>query len=261
MNINKEAYISHIKEIDKQIEMRKILDKIQISLSNHIIEITDFLDPYERYLAKSILNRFNDLSYSEFGGISNSERKVLSIYPYYYDESSIMPNLRYFRIHGDIDGLSHKDFLGGLLGIGIKRSKVGDILVHNSHVDIITKDELGDFILFNLEKIGNKNVSISEIDKEDLKEPSVKFKEIKKFVTSLRLDLVLSTTYNFSRQESINIIKSGKVKVNWQEITKPSKELTFGDTISTKGFGRAILYSNHGISKKGRYLVSIRILT
>ena len=261
MVIDKESYMSHIKDINKQITMRKVLDKIEISLFNHSLEITDFLDPYERHLAKSILNRFNDLSYTEFGGISSSERKVILIYPYYFDKSTIISKLRYFRIHCDIDALSHKDFLGGLLGIGINRTKIGDIQVHNTYADITTKDELGDFILYNLKKIGNKNVSISEICKDDLKEPLLRFQEINKYVTSLRLDIVLSTAYNFSRQESINIVKSGKVKVNWQKITKPSKDLSFGDTISTKGLGRAILYSNEGISKKGRYLVTIRILT
>ncbi|NLL82228.1 MAG: RNA-binding protein [Tissierellia bacterium] len=261
MRLDKEAYLFHIKDINEQAVIRKVLDKIEISISNHSLEMTDFLDPYERYLALSILNRFDDLSYTEFGGIENGERKIITIYPYYYDSSLIVPKLRYFRIHGDIDSLSHKDFLGGLLGIGINRSKVGDIQVHNTYADITIKAELGDFVLFNLKKIGCKNMSITEIELEDLKEPVLRFKEIKKFVTSLRLDVLLSAAYNFSRQESINIIKTGKVKINWQKITKPSKELALGDTISTKGFGRIILYSNGGMSKKGRYLVTIRILT
>lgn len=261
MGIDRESYISHITDIHKQNTMKRLLDKIEISLSNHTIESTSFLDPYERYLAKSILNRFYDLSYNEFGGLEDSERQIILVYPYYLDQCSIESGLRFFRIAGDIEGLSHKDFLGAILGTGINRSKVGDIQVHATYADVTTKDELGDFILFNLDKIGKKNVSVSEIDEDDLKKPTLKFREISTFVTSLRLDVFLSTTYKLSRQESINIIKSGKVKLNWQKISKPSKELEIGDMISTKGFGRAILNSNDGMSKKGRYLINIRILT
>jgi RNA-binding protein YlmH len=260
MKINRESYISHIKDIDKQILMRKLIDKIEISKNKHTIEYTDFLDPYERYLAKSILNRFDELKYIEYGGTSNSERRIIIIYPFYYDKSDIDPRLSYLRITGDIQDLSHKDFLGALLGLGINRSKVGDIQVHCTYTDIILKDELGDFLLINLNKVSNKKISVSEISQNDLEDPSVEFKEINKFITSLRLDAILSITYNISRQDSINMIKSGKVKVNWEEITKPSKELDLEDVISTKGYGRAILHSIDGMSKKGRLLITVRIL-
>ena len=72
MRINKDEYTSHIREPEKLLEMRKIIDKIEIVLNNYMIEATDFLDPYERYLAKSILNRFEEISYIEFGGLINS---------------------------------------------------------------------------------------------------------------------------------------------------------------------------------------------
>lgn len=260
MKINKESYIYHIKDADKLIEMRKILDKIELSKNKHTIEYTDFLDPYERYLAKSILNRFDELKHLEYGGTSNNERKVIIIYPFYYDESEIEPKLSYLRITGDIKELSHKDFLGGLLALGINRVKVGDIQVHNNFTDIIIKNELCDFVLFNLNKVGNKKITVSEIPQQKLEEPAVKFEEMNKFVTSLRLDAILSITYNISRQDSINMIKTGKVKVNWEEITKPSKELKVEDVISTKGYGRAILHSIDGFSKKGRLLITVRIL-
>lgn len=260
MKINKDSYISHIKDVDKQIEMRKLLDKIELSRNKHTIEYTDFLDPYERYLAKSILNRFNELKYLEYGGTSNSERKIIIIYPFYYNKSEIEPKLSYLRITGDIEELSHKDYLGGLLGLGINRTKVGDIQVHNNYTDIILKEELGDFLLFNLDKVGNKKIVVSEIYQHSLEDPPMKFKELNKFIQSLRLDAILSITYNISRQDSINMIKSGKVKVNWEEVTKPSKELKVGDVISTQGHGRAVLNSIDGMSKKGRILITVRIL-
>jgi len=260
MRIDKELYISHIKEDDKKLQMRKILDKIEKVINNHSIESTDFLDPYERHLATSILNRFKDLSYLEFGGTSNSERKVLVIFHGYLDNKTIDSHLSFLRIDGDLEGLTHKDYLGGLLSLGIKRTKVGDIHVHEKYVDIIVKEEISNFILINLDRIGNKKVTLSEIGCEELIDPILKFNEINKFITSLRVDSILSSIYNLSRQESINIIKSGNVKVNWEQINRASKELVIGDIISTKGYGRAIVYSVDGMSKKGRLHVTFRIL-
>ena len=260
MIIDRDLYTSHVKDKDKQLEIRKIIDKIELVLNNHTIETTDFLDPYERHLAISILNRFDNLKFTEFGGTQNCERKIISIYPYYYDESKLGIKLSYLRISGDIEGLTHKDFLGGLLSLGIKRLKLGDIIIHKEFTDIVVKNEISNFLLFNLVKIGNKNIAVTEIKQEELVENIAEFKEINIFVTSLRLDVFLSSTYNLSRQESINIIKSGNVKVNWEQVNKPSKELNVGSNISTRGYGRALLYSVGGTSKKGRLHITVRIL-
>ena len=260
MKVDKDLYTSHINDNSKRLEMRKIIDKIESVLNNHEIEITDFLDPYEIYLAKSILNRFTQLEYIEFGGIPSSERMIIVIFPYYYDIRTIDLNLSYLRISGDISDLTHKDFLGGLLSLGIKRTKLGDILVHNSYVDIIVKMEISDFILMNLERIGNSKVTIIRVEQDKLKAATIKYNDINCFVTSLRLDVFLSSIYNLSRTDSINIIKAGNVKVNWEIIDKPSKELKKGDNISTKGYGRSLLYSIDGKSKKGRLHLTVRIL-
>lgn len=260
MRIDKEIYTSHIRDNEKLIEMRKVLDKIENVLNNHTVESTDFLDPYEGYLAKSILHRFDDIQYFESGGLPSCERRIFSIAPDYLHENDLKSNLTYLRINGDIQGLSHKDYLGAVLNLGIKRSKIGDILLQDDYTDIIVKDEISNFILFNLEKVANKKVEITEIHQVDLKEPELNFKEVNKFLPSLRLDVVLSNIYNLSRTESMNIIKSGNVKVNWEPIDKSSKELEVGDTISTRGYGRAKLHSIDGISKKGNIHVSIRIL-
>lgn len=260
MKIDKDLYTSHIKDTEKQLEMKKIVDKIEIVINNYSVVTTDFLDPYERYLAKSILNAFDEIKYIEDGGTSLSERKIITIFPYYLDGDSLDLKLSFLRIKGDLEDLSHKDFLGGLLSIGIKRSKTGDIFIHNDYTDLVVKEEIGSYIFLNLEKIGNRKVTITEIEKKELSEPVNKFREERKFVASLRVDLVLSSIYNLSRQDSINIIKSGNVRVNWEKIIKPSKELCEGDVISVRGYGRAILYSIDGISKKGRFHVNVRIL-
>lgn len=254
-----EDNLAHIKEPEKKIRMRRIIDKIEIVSRNHIEESTDFLDPYERLLARTILNKYDDLMYKEYGGLEDSERKIITIFPDYMND---MPEeeIRVLRVEGDILDLSHKDFLGALMNLGINRNKIGDILLYGDYTDIICKREISDFIILNLEKVGNKNVNLRESSIDDLLAIKLEYKEIFKTISSLRLDTYISASYNLSRGNSIKIIKSGKAKVNWQLIDKTSFELNEGDMISVKGFGRSTLHSIGGLTKKNNIKAIIRIL-
>lgn len=260
MKINRDLYTRHIKDKDKLLEMRKVIDRLEIVINNHITEATDFLDPYERHLAKSILNRFMDINYLEMGGLSTAERKIIVIYPDYLDSSNIPEFLSYIRITGSLEGLSHKDYLGAILGLGVKRSKIGDILVNEAHTSIILKKEVKDFVLLNLDKIGSKKVFVEEITYELLEEPLISYNELKKTLSSYRLDVFISAVYNISRQDSLDLIRSGYVKVNWEPILKSSKELNVGDMVSVRGYGRSILHSVEGVSRKGKVIANIRLI-
>ena len=260
MWIDKEVYTSHIKDGEKIIKMRRILDKIDIVINRHLTQTTDFLDPYEVRLGESILNRFADINYIQYGGYSNSERKIIIIFPNYLKIDNPEEYLYCVKVSGDLDKLSHKDYLGALLSLGIKREKIGDILVHNDYSYIIVKEEIGDFVLYNLKKIGNKNINTQNTCFTKIEIPLVEYKEIKRFLTSLRIDLVIASTYNISRNDSMDIIKKGFVKINWEPIDKSAREVSEGDVISVRGYGRFILHSIEGLSRKGRFISNIRIL-
>lgn len=260
MNINLDEYTSHINDPDKLIKMRRVLDKIGIVMRNHSVETSDFLDPYERKLAKSILNRFTDINYAEFGGFEESERRVMAIFPDYQYEEDIDYSLSALKITKASEDLNHRDYLGAILQLGIERTKIGDILVQGDSGFIVLKSEIKDFILFNLEKIGNENIDIRECEIEEIVYTEPNFKEIREFLNSLRLDLVISAVCKISRNNSAKIINSNKVKVNWENIDKGSKELEIGDVVSVRGFGRFIIHSFQGHSKKGNLNIVIRIL-
>lgn len=260
MKLDKDKYIDHIIDKDQVLNMRKILDKIEIVLNKHIAQSTDFLDPYERRLGKSILNRFSEISYSETGGLKESERKIILIYPDYYQYDSQDIDLTSFNIEGYIGKKSHRDFLGSIINLGINRDKIGDILIHEDYAQIIVKREISDFILYSLERVGKEKVSIKEIPLKDLREGIVEYKDIKTTVPSLRLDALISGSWNLSRTDSQKIIESGRVKVNWEPIDKVSKDIIEGSIISVKGYGRFIFYSVEGVSKKGRIRVILRLL-
>lgn len=260
MKIDREKYINHIQDNSRLIEMRQILDKIEIVMNKHLVESTDLLDPYSRLLAKSIIDQFLEIDYLEQGGLKESERQTIIIYPdYYYLEDEDL-NIVALRLRGNFENLSHRDFLGSILGLGINRSKIGDILLHGDYTDIIVKREISNFIEFNLEKVANNKISIEEIRLQDLLPGETVYREIQKTLYSNRLDVYISGAYNLSRVESTKLIKAGNVKVNWEPIDKASKELEVGDIISIRGYGRSNLHSIDGLSKKGKIKSKIRIL-
>lgn len=260
MKINRDKYLHHITDKDKVIDMRRIIDKVEMVMNNHVEESTDFLDPYERSLGISILNRFSEIDYIETGGISQAERQIITIFPYYKNSSNIKKEIKSLRVTGDLSGLSHKDYLGSILALGISRNKIGDILIHEEYVDFIVKNELSDFIILNLEKIGNKNIAIEKINMDKLLPVESEYKEVKRVLSSKRIDVYISACYNISRRKSASIIKSNGVKINWETIEKPSEEVNKGDVISVRGYGRSTFYSFEGLTRKDNLKATIRIL-
>lgn len=259
---NKLSYIEHITDSEQILPMRRILDKVEKVLVNHSIESTDFLDPYQRKLSHSFLNRFSDISYYEEGGYEEGERKSLIIFPSYLEFEHIENPVGALRISGrfKFKEVTHRDYLGSIMGLGIKREKIGDISIHENSCEVILHKDILDYIKYNLEYIGKEPVTIDEIDLKEVKRGVDDFKELIGTVASLRLDALISTTYNISRESSSTHINNSRVKVNWKPTTQPSFEIYEGDVISLRGYGRFILYRVLGITKKDRIRVQIRIL-
>lgn len=260
MYIDKEEYTNHIKDNDKKIEVRKILDKIEIVSNKHITQTTDFLDPYEVTLAESVLNRFDNIAYSIDGGYQEAERKIITIYPFYIFKEDIEVPISSLKIIGDLSSVEHKDYLGSILSLGLNRNKIGDILVYDDEAIVIVKAEIADFILYNLDKVKNKNIEIFIHNQNNIQPPKEEYQELNKFLISFRIDTIISSTFNLSRKESMNIINSGKVKLNFEVIDRPSKEVEEGDMISVKGFGRFKLHKVKGRSKSDRFICVLRII-
>lgn len=260
LRLDRDSLLNHIRDEEQILSMRKLLDKLEIVLNKHIVESTDFFDPYQRRLAKSILNRFVQISYRELGGIDEAERKVIQIYPEYLQEDTIELPINSLEIKGSISTLSHRDFLGGILNLGINREKVGDILIHEDSAQVVVKKEVFGYILTNLTKIGRQKVNVREIAMDKLKLGLLEYEDISTTVSSLRLDALISSTWNLSRKASQGLIESKRVKVNWEPIMRVSKEIAEGDIVSVKGYGRFILNSVKGISRRGRIKIGLRLL-
>lgn len=251
--------LDYIKDINSKLKMKKLIDKIRVVINNHVVETTDFLDPYEIKLSKAILEQVSEIKYIEYGGLEDSERKIIYIFPDYMNSSDIESRVFYLKAER-FEGLTHRDYLGSILALGVVREKMGDILLYNDFAIFIVKKEIMDYISINLTKIGSKPIKIQEIEGELVKPPLEDFEEIQIFAASLRLDIILSSIYNISRSDSLKRIKANDVKINWEYISKPTKILSEGDTISLRACGRSKIVSFKGQSKKGKYILIVRKL-
>ncbi len=253
---------AHIKDIELKNKMFKVIDKANGCLKNYDVKCSDFLNPFEVENVKAILNSNDNLKYTVDGGYEESERKMVFIYPFYMEYEDIEDTLRFIQIEGNFKfkSVSHKDYLGSLLSLGIKRDKIGDIIIHDNFCQLIVSHDICDFILMNLEKVARNNVKLKEISRKDIVYNSPNYKDISFTVSSSRLDCIISGLYNISRQESAKLINNEKVQVNYEKITSASKEIKPESLISVRGKGRSQIISIGDLTKKGKIKVQGKLL-
>ena len=253
---------NHIKDIDLKNKMFKLIDKANTCLKNYEAKSTEFMNPFEIKNAMDIINSESDLKYHSDGGYEGAERSVLSIFPFYMEYEDIESPIKFIQIDGNFKfrNVSHKDYLGSILGLGIKREKIGDILIHDDFCQVIVSSDICDYIVMNLTKVATNTVKVKEINREDLKTSEKKYKDISFTVSSDRLDCVISGIYNISRQESLKYINAERVHLNYEKITSASKTVSSGDLISVRGKGRSEVVEIGGETRKGRTRVKARII-
>lgn len=252
---------SHIKDIELKNKMYKVIDKANSCLKNYDIKATEFLNPFEVKNAIDILNSESDLKYKIDGGYKNAERQLIYIFPYYIEEEDIESDLRAIQIEGNFKfkSISHRDYLGALLNLGIKREKIGDILIHENFCQVVVSEDICDFIIINLDKVSRNKVKVKEITVKDIIQSEQNFKEISFTVSSLRVDSIISGVYNLSRNESVKLIKGERVHIDYEKIISPSREIKSNSLISVRGHGRAIVEVGD-LTKKGRTKVKAKII-
>lgn len=223
---------------------------------------TDFLDPSQRDQVQAVLSWSSGVRHLSFGGYSQSERRRVVIFPDYYISESIQPLLSFLEVTATGTGLDHRDFLGAILSLGIKREKIGDLIVTpDSRCQFVLLPELTGFVRSNLTKVGNQHVTVTEIEAEQLTPATLREKLIRTTVASLRLDAVAAFGFGESRTKMAREIKAERLKLNWRVVNDPDLQVKPGDIISMRGRGRLVFQEQTGQSKKGRYgILLIRYL-
>ena len=202
-----------------------------------------------------------------YGGYEDAERRICVFLPewitqnvteYFTDNEEENPVvwIRAYKQSGSRN-LSHRDYLGSLTGMGIKREKIGDILVRDDGADIAVLRDISDFLLYNYDKAGRTSLKLEMVKSSEIKLPPVRFKEITDTVASLRLDSVLSSAFGISRAKAAEAVRRGIAFVNSSQIIKPDFNVNEGDRLVIRGMGKARLAGIGGNSKKGRTYIRI----
>ena len=239
--------------------LAKLWDKINAGIRKNIPANTCFLSPRELEMAKYLFGEPDGLY--TFGGYPDAERKMLVYLPEYLDESALYEEdspcvcLRAAFYQGD--SLSHRDFLGALMGAGIARETVGDICVGKESCDFFVTAEIAPYILQNFLSAGRTKLHLQQISLADASIPEPEVKEIRDTMASLRLDSVIASGFRIGRSLASQYVSSGKAAIDGLPCEKPDKQISEGMKISVRGLGKIKLHAINGRTKKDRISVVI----
>lgn len=239
--------------------LAKLEDKADIVLRRHIEQVTEFVDPYIRNNAVHFLKKLPEINFASFGGTSNAERQRIVLCPNYLEPDIAMAQLCLVKFQGNLQHItySHRDFLGALLGQGIKREKIGDLYPINDGFVVILSRDLADFILLDTLKIKGTPLRAEVKEPGEWEPPTQSEKMINTTVSSVRLDTVVAHGFGISRSKVTSFIKGGKIKVNWQVMEDTDYQCEENDVISFRGKGRIKITKVGGETRKGRLKITI----
>lgn len=250
--MNKTVLLSGLDGDDK-ILVSHIMDLASKSEKTGAVMYSPFLNPREARLAKGYCK--GAFHIEEFGGYGDAERVRLAFCP--GDDGDVRFPICSVKITvSDGRELSHRDYMGAVLSLGIKREKIGDIVVCGESAVMMCCEEIADFICMNLTKVASSGVKCG-VCGDDVRLER-KYALINATVASMRLDCVLSAVLGKSREASSELIKSGAVQVNYDIAKDAPMRIKSGDTISARGFGKMIIEADGTETRKGRAKITVK---
>ncbi len=254
-----EHLLQHFRK-DEQPFIEQAVDIIREVEDRYAPRLMDFLDPRQQFIVDSLRRQHEGVECEAQGALEQAERKRILLYPSYFepqaeDFSMTVVEVKYPK---KFVTLQHKDVLGSIMSLGIDRSKFGDIRVLDGSIQFVIATEVVEYVRANLTSIGKVKVHIELVEDSALYfQRQEEWMSELHIVSSLRLDTVLSSVFNISRQKSSALIQGGKVKVNWAEREQTSLELQEHDLISVRGLGRVKLLMIEGRTKKDKIRLQI----
>lgn len=247
---------------EEELFQRRLIDLANTAWNRNCITYTDFLNLNEQNIFHSTCHQLSFVESRLFGGYEHAERQMIAFIPDALLNSLVSPPhpiacLKIGPLNARFsESLSHRDYLGSLMNLGIDRSKTGDIVIQEEGAYLFCHEKIADYLRQELTRIRHTTVNCQVCDVAQLHyEP--KMQELTGTVASVRLDSLLSLAFNTSRSSLTGMIEGGKTFVNGKLITSNGYHLKDGDIISVRGLGRFRFCQTLSATKKGRYLVKI----
>lgn len=256
---DREKILRYYKNSGQEDVVSKLLDLADVAAKTRKYRVSEFLDPAGFAAAETIIAQYDSLKLAEDGGYEGAERKKVAFihHDFMGTESFDITAVR-FSWDNRYHELSHRDVLGSIMGSGIKRDVIGDILMRRDHCIVVTSPVIANYLLTSVVTIGAAQVSASEMALDEIPPREQKVKEIRTTVASMRLDVIAAAGFGTSRSKMANEIDVDKVKVNWKDVKSSSQAIKEGDIISLRGRGRVEVAEVMGTTKKGRINLVLR---
>lgn len=257
--MDKREQIAHLAATrEEEYLLTRVCEKLTAAIRRDIPAATNFLSRREQMLTRELL-RGEPIRF--FGGLPTAEREVCCYLPDYLGEDHLSsddgPIAAVRATFFAPDALTHRDFLGALMGCGIKRETLGDLYPAAGRCDFLVTRDILPYVLQNLTDAGRTRLHLEQIPLSALEAPEQKTKQIRGTVSSLRLDGIVAEGFALSRSRASELIAAGKTELNYTLCQKPDRAVAEGDVISVRGLGKMQLASVGGTTKKGRISVEI----
>lgn len=241
---------------DERLLLARTLDRLELARTRSIPAHTGFLSPQERTAVEALLNACGHPRRLFFGGFPQAERTVCFFLPDWQEEENVLEGedcpVRALRASFTGGGLTHRDFLGAILGLGLDREKVGDLLVGEGQCDLLILEDIQNFLLLHLDQAGRSRLTLAPIPLTRLEPPKLQVRTLRDTVSSLRLDAVAASAFGLSRGRAAELIAAGRVSLDHAACLKPDKQVGQGAVLTARGLGKAKLIEVGGLTKKGR---------
>lgn len=248
----------HFRE-DEQEFIDQVLDWVAQVENMYAPYLTPFLNPRQLFIVQSLVGQYEEVVLTMFGGYEDAEQKRVFIHPPYFEptEDDFEISLIEINYPTKFAELSHGQIMGSILGTGIVRETLGDIITDGERWQFFIDEKMEAFLFMHLEKVGRTNI---QLEKELLNEPIEKVDEWEIdeiIISSLRLDVVLAGALNVSRNRAKSMINENRIKLNWIETDRVDIEVEEFDLLSIRGYGRIQIRKKLGTTRKDNLILEI----
>jgi len=221
-------------------------------------KLLGFLNPRERFIVASLVRQAG-LEVYTYGAFENAERQRVIIAPDYFtptteDFQITVSAIQYPEKFATIE---HRDVLGSMMALGVDRAQFGDIILDGSTIQVAYTKEMDEYIRFTWTEVGKTSIYLEEVEKAHYLSNQDEWQMALNIVSSLRLDVVVSSMLNISRTNAAKLIKGERVKVNWKKEPNVASELQSMDMISIRGYGRFKVFDIEGRTRKDKIRLNI----
>lgn len=247
-----------IADKDKQICKKRLLELANTCYYKGYTTFSDFLNLQEQTIYNSLQSIFPNVHCTLWGGIDTAERKIACFSKEEPDYTQFPITVLQIAVSQRkyAENLSHRDYLGAILHLGLGRSVIGDIMLQEQDAYVCVLSSMAEYICMHLDKIRHTKVKVTQCKPDFTYEQ--KYKEIFGTVQSIRLDTMVALAFQHSRNQILEYISSGKVFVNGISIYTNAYRLKDNDIVSVRGLGKFMYVGEQDLTKKGKWKVLIK---